>query len=71
MGWNIIMINKIKSGYDANSRQHVLIFYLYNIYEAEKVRINLLPRLRIHVGFTIDVLLEKNRVIVKYANKED
>lgn len=56
---------------DESNRQNVLIFHLSNSYEAEKAHINLWPRLRIHVGFAIDVLQDVNSVIVKYANKED
>ena len=71
MGLKIIMINKIQSDYDTDNCQHILIFCLSSTYEAEKAQVNLLPRLRIHVGFTIDVLQEENKVIVKYANEED
>ena len=66
-----MLISKIESGYDDNNRQNVLIFYLSDSYEAEKAKVNLLPRLRIHVGFTIDVLQDQNAVIVKYANAEE
>ena len=64
-------ISKIESDYDNNNQQYVLIFYLINSYEAEKAQVNLLPGLRIRIGFTIDVLQDENAVIVKYANEED
>lgn len=64
-------ICEIESDYDDSNQQYVLIFYLSNSYEAEKAKINLLPRLRVRIGFTIDVLQDENAVIVKYTNEED
>lgn len=64
-------ICEIEGDYDDSNQQYVLIFYLSNSYEAEKAKINLSPRLRVRIGFTINVLQDENAVIVKYANEED
>lgn len=56
---------------DYSSGQQVLIFTLSNIYNAEKVLVNILPILRRNVSFTIDVEVKDEKVIVKYGDKKD
>lgn len=51
--------------------KNILIFYLFTAYEAEKAQVNILPRLRIYVGFTIDVMHEGSAIVIKYANEND